>query len=224
MSRTIFVFFLLCTSVLANQVRIDASSPEKLQASYAKMITTLDDEMQQKFALAMTTISVVMSQRPDLGGSAKAMEIINGKTADEIITESKKLTSFMRKAEKTLRANTANEFSSAVGNMLLSLPDGKREEFSEAVAKLLYDYEKKQISEADFLKKVNGKTAEEIIDIAKNIEVPFAILNNNKNKEYKIEKLSDQELEKLGIKKKPDTKKQQKFLEFKESLVPSTSM
>ena len=156
MIRILIIFFLSITISFATVIRIDASSPEKLQTSYEKMIVSLDDEMQQKFALAMTTIGVVMSQRADLGGSQKVMEIINGKTALEIIAESKKLTGYIRKSEKIVKAEDSATFSKSVGNMLLSLPDGKREDFSEAIAKLMYDRENRKISESDFLKKVNG--------------------------------------------------------------------
>lgn len=223
MIRILIIFFLSITISFATVIRIDASSPEKLQTSYEKMIVSLDDEMQQKFALAMTTIGVVMSQRADLGGSQKVMEIINGKTALEIIAESKKLTGYIRKSEKIVKAEDSATFSKSVGNMLLSLPDGKREDFSEAIAKLMYDRENRKISESDFLKKVNGKTAEEIIEIAKDIEVPFAIANRRIEKKYEIEKLSDSELEKMGIKRKSTIDKKNDTLDFNNSLVPPSN-
>lgn len=223
MIKFLIVFFLSTTISFATVIRIDASSPEKLQASYEKMIVSLDDEMQQKFALAMTTIGVVMSQRADLGGSQKIMEIINGKTALEIIAESKKLTGYIRKSEKIVRAEDSATFSKSIGNMLLSLPDEKRNDFSEAVAKLMYDRENRKIPESDFLKKVNGKSADEIIEIAKDIEVPFTIAKKNVKKEYKIEKLSDSELEKMGIKRNSTLDKKNDTLDFKNSLVPPSN-
>ncbi|MBO5254993.1 MAG: hypothetical protein J6B07_04125 [Opitutales bacterium] len=223
MIKFLIVFFLSTTISFATVIRIDASSPEKLQASYEKMIVSLDDEMQQKFALAMTTIGVVMSQRADLGGSQKIMEIINGKTALEIIAESKKLTGYIRKSEKIVRAEDSATFSKSIGNMLLSLPDEKRNDFSEAIAKLMYDRENRKIPESDFLKKVNGKSADEIIEIAKDIEVPFTIAKKNVKKEYKIEKLSDSELEKMGIKRNSTLDKKNDTLDFKNSLVPPSN-
>ena len=85
--RKVLIFLLACISSVAaaQQPRIDASSPKALERSYAKVIENLDDEAQQRFAVAMTTIGVVMAQRPDLGGSAKIKDMIDGKTADEII-------------------------------------------------------------------------------------------------------------------------------------------
>ena len=208
---------------LASQLRIDASSPEKMQASYTKILASLDDEMQQKFALALTTIGVVMAQRADLGGSKKVMEMINGKTAEEIIAESKKLTGFIRRVKEVIKANSSAEFSTIVGNLLISLPDTKRTDFSEAIAKLLYQRQQKKITEEAFLKKVNGKTVDEIIEMAKDIEVPFEIANNRKPKDYKLEKLSDEQLEKMGIKKKNKKTQLEESLEYKNSLVPPTS-
>ncbi len=223
MFRFLLILSLITCTSFASEVRIDASSPEKLQTSYAKMVTSLDDEMQQKFVLAMTTISVVMAQRPDLGGTQKAMEMINGKTADEIIAESRKLTGYIRRGQTILNASTSKEFSKSVGNMLVSLPDNKREKFSEAIAKLMFERERLDTPEKDFLKKLNGKTADEIIEIAKKIDVPFDILNRREEKKYDVEKLSDTELEKLGIKRKTNKDKKNDTLEFSNSLVPPSN-
>ena len=78
--RKVLIFLLACISSVAaaQQPRIDASSPKALERSYAKVIENLDDEAQQRFAVAMTTIGVVMAQRPDLGGSAKIKDMIDG--------------------------------------------------------------------------------------------------------------------------------------------------
>ncbi len=214
---------LLSTSVIFAQVRIDASSQETLQKSYAQMIESLDIDKQQKFALAMTIIGVAMSQRPDLGGSAKVMEIINGKTADEIIAESKKLTAFTQVNQTVVKANTSKEFSESVGKILITLPEEKRADFSEAVAKLMYEMEQKKIPEAEFLKRVNGKDADEIIEIGKKIDLPFFSSNNRDNLDYSIEEVSPEKLKELGIKKdkKQKTPNNIEALDFNTSLVPT---
>ena len=80
MFKKILIYLLTISFAIASELRIDATSPEKMQASYAKILASLDDDMQQKFALALTTIGVVMAQRADLGGSQKIMDMINGKT------------------------------------------------------------------------------------------------------------------------------------------------
>ena len=144
MFKKVLIYLLTISLAIASELRIDATSPEKMQASYAKILASLDDDMQQKFALALTTIGVVMAQRADLGGSKKVMEMINGKTAQEIIAESKKLTGFVRRVKEVIKANTSAEFSTVVGNLLISLPEGKRENFSEAIAKLIYQREQQK--------------------------------------------------------------------------------
>ncbi len=224
MFKKVLIYILTISLAIASELRIDATSPEKMQASYAKILASLDDDMQQKFALALTTIGVVMAQRADLGGSQKIMEMINGKTAQEIIAESKKLTGFVRRVKEVIKANTSAEFSTVVGNLLISLPEGKRENFSEAIAKLIYQREQQKTTESDFLKKVNGKTVDEIIEMAKDINVPFEIANNRKQKDYKLEKLSDKDLKKLGIKKNTSKKQNEDSLEYKNSLVPPASL
>ena len=224
MFKKVLIYLLTISLAIASELRIDATSPEKMQASYAKILASLDDDMQQKFALALTTIGVVMAQRADLGGSQKIMEMINGKTAQEIIAESKKLTGFVRRVKEVVKANTSAEFSTVVGNLLISLPEGKRENFSEAIAKLIYQREQQKTTESDFLKKVNGKTVDEIIEMAKDINVPFEIANNRKQKDYKLEKLSDKDLKKLGIKKNTSKKQNEDSLEYKNSLVPPASL
>jgi type III secretion system FlhB-like substrate exporter len=224
MFKKVLIYLLTISLAIASELRIDATSPEKMQASYAKILASLDDDMQQKFALALTTIGVVMAQRADLGGSQKIMEMINGKTAQEIIAESKKLTGFVRRVKEVIKANTSAEFSTVVGNLLISLPEGKRENFSEAIAKLIYQREQQKTTESDFLKKVNGKTVDEIIEMAKDINVPFEIANNRKQKDYKLEKLSDKDLKKLGIKKNTSKKQNEDSLEYKNSLVPPASL
>jgi len=63
-----------------------------------------------------------------------------------------------------------------------------------------------------------------IIEMAKDIEVPFEVANNRKPKDYKLEKLSDEQLEKMGIKKKNKKTQLEESLEYKNSLVPPASL
>ena len=222
--RKVLIFLLACISSVAaaQQPRIDASSPKALERSYAKVIENLDDEAQQRFAVAMTTIGVVMAQRPDLGGSAKIKDMIDGKTADEIIAESKKLTGQIKMNIGRIDGSSTKRFSETLGSMLISLPDGKRELFSEAAAKLIYERENKKMSEADFLKSVDGKTADEIIDMARAIELPF-VVSPSRAQNAQIERVSSKELkERFGIdsESKKENKEPQKALDFSNSLVP----
>ncbi len=222
MVRVFFAFFLSVLTTIA-QVRIDASSPEKLQRSYADVIASLDVDNQEKFALAMTVIGVSLSQRSDLGGSKKIMEIINGKTAEEIIAESKKYTAYIKGTENVVKADNGSEFSQSVGKLLVSLSDTKRADFSEAIAKLMYEKEQKKTGDKEFLKMVNGKTADEIIDMAKHIQTPFLTSNKRDNLDYSIEEASSEDLKKFGIKptKKQKTPNNVEVLDFSKSLVPS---
>ncbi len=222
MIRFLAVFF-ISVSITFGQIRIDASSQEALQKSYEKLIASLDVDEQQQFALAMTIIGVAMSQRADLGGSAKIMKIIDGKTAKEIIEESKKFTAFAQNSQTIIKANTKEEFSTSVGNILVSLPEKKRGEFSEAIAKLIYEMEQKKTPESDFLKRVNDKSVDDIIEIGKTINLPFFSTNQRDNLDYSIEEVSHEKLKKLGIdtRKKQKTSNEIEVLDFRESLVPS---
>lgn len=204
----------------AEPPRIDAASPEALQRSYARVLASLDDSAQQEFALAVATIGLVYAQRPDLGGSRRAMETLNGKTAAEIIAASRKLTGYVRRGVKTVDASTAEKFSASVGNMLISLPANKQADFSEAVAKLLYRRESEKIADAEFLKSVNGKTADEIIEFAATIDVPFLANNRRQAKQYSIEKLSKDDAAKMGASGGAAAEKSGEPLDFKHSLVP----
>ncbi len=207
----------------ASAPRIDASSPETLQKSYAAVIAALDDDMQQKFALAMTTISVVMSQRPDLGGSEKVLEMLNGKTAEEVIAQSRKLTVYVKRGQTAMKADTLQQFSESVGNILLSLPEDKRAEFSDAVAKLIYDKQISKLSDAEFLRRVNGKTSDEIVALAARLNLPFQTASDKDGKNYTLEKISPEQAEEFRKKNnQPAPKKQaREFLDFGQSLVPA---
>lgn len=207
----------------ASAPRIDASSPEALQKSYAAVIAALDDDMQQKFALAMTTISVVMSQRPDLGGSEKVLEMLNGKTAEEVIAQSRKLTVYVKRGQTAMKADTLQQFSESAGNILLSLPEDKRAEFSDAVAKLIYDKQISKLSDAEFLRRVNGKTSDEIVALAARLNLPFQTASDRDGKNYTLEKISPEQAEEFRKKNnQPAPKKQaQEFLDFGQSLVPA---
>ncbi len=206
----------------ASAPRIDASSPETLQKSYAAVIAALDDDMQQKFALAMTTISVVMSQRPDLGGSQKVLEMLNGKTAEEVIAQSRKLTVYVKRGQTAMKADTLEQFSESVGNILLSLPEDKRAEFSDAVAKLIYDKQISKLSDAEFLRRVNGKTSDEIVAEAAKLNLPFQTVSDKNKKNYTLEKISPEQAEEFRKKNNPDAPKAEarEFLDFGQSLVP----
>ena len=87
----VFANAAVCAAGGAGALKIDASTPQNLERSYAKIVAALDEDAQQRFALAMTTIAVALSQRPDLGGSEKIREIIDGKTPDEIIDLARKV-------------------------------------------------------------------------------------------------------------------------------------
>lgn len=200
--------------------RIDASTPESLQRTYGAALAALGDDDQQKFALAMTTIGLVFSQRPDLGGSKRAMETINGKTAAEIIAEARRLTGYVRRGVKTVDGSGAAKFSESVGNILLSLPESKQADFSEAVAKILYRRESEKIADAEFFKSVDGKTADELIEFAATIDVPFLSGNRRAQKNYSLEKLNRQEAEKMGIRGGKGGEAKKEYLDFSESLVP----
>ena len=226
MRKLFFSFLIIFTWLIAiaqpTEPRIDASTPEKLQSSYAKIIASLDETTQQNFAIAMTTISVVLSQRKDLGGSEKLKEIIDGKTAKEIIAQSRTLTGYVKTNQKFIDASNAKHFSESLGAVLLSLPEAKRADFSEAIAKLMYERERNKTPEADFLKTVDGKNPDEIIEMAKNIDIPFLAGTRRDYRDYSIERLSTEELQKRGIKPKETSKSEnkQEFLDFNKSLAP----
>lgn len=179
----------------AHSMRIDASDPQKLQESYVNLLLALDDATQQSFAQAMAILGVVLSENPALGGDRKMKEILDGKTADEIIAAARRLTPYIGKHSDIVNAKDKAQFSASIGKVLVGLDAKKQAQFSEAVAKILYDAEKKKTPEADLMRRLDGKTADEIIKMAGDIDLPFDTSSNFK--EFKIAPITGKERTKI---------------------------
>ena len=203
-------------------LRIDASSPERLQESFIQMLTLLDDNTQQALAAAMATIGVVMNEDPKLGGQEAVMKLINGKTADEIIAASRRLTPFIKQHSNIIDGSTAEAFGKSVSRLLVSLPADRQGEFSEALAKLMYEAKKNGKPETDIIKELDGKTAIEVIELAKRVDLPFEVARRANPEQFEISPIRDADLKKYNLPKStggkadPDAKP----LDYGESLVP----
>ena len=181
------------------EMRIDASSSERLQESFINMMMALPDSMQQKFASAMTTLGLVFSQRPELGGNEEMLKLVAGKTADEIIAEARRLTPYLKQHSNIIDGRSADAFGQSVASVLVSLDTDKQTKFSEALAKLMYDFQKKGKTNEDLIKKLDGKTPEEVLEMAREIDAPFVSNSESSFKEFKLAPLSDEEVKKLKI-------------------------
>lgn len=209
--------------------RIDASTQKTLNDSFSKVLLALDDERQQLFASAMATIGVIVAEEKSPDVQKKFYDIVHQKTADEIIAASRKLTPFLRKYSKIIDGTSADAFNRSLARTVVSLSPEKQQTFSESVAKLLYQAEKDGVPVEDLRKKLDGKTADEIIWLAETVNLPFKIDSDAKRqqkKEIKLTPLSPDELKKYNAKEAQEAKQRasakKKHSNYKENLSPSS--
>jgi len=188
--------FLCALCAGAADLKIDASSNEKLQESFFNVLMSLDDSSQQKFASAMATLGVVMTQNySEAEGHKKFQELVNGKTADEIISLSKQMGPKLKELSNTINGKTSADFNKTVSQVLISLPLHKQTQFSEALAAIFYDAKQNNVSDADMMKKLDGKTADDVIGLATGVKTAFPA----PEKELTVAPLSQEDLKKSGI-------------------------
>lgn len=180
----------------AAEERIDASTQEKLNDSFTKVLLALNDADQQNFASAMATIGVIVAEDKSENTQKKLFDIVHGKTASEIIAAARKLTPYIRKYSKIIDGTNEDTFNRSIGKLMVSLPLEKQGIFSESVAKLMYQAQQDKLEPSVLRKKLDGKTADEVIWLAEHINMPFSIVNSSsgKNKEVQITPLTEGQL------------------------------
>lgn len=177
----------------AAPLRLDASAPDKIQSSFLNMLASLDPRTQQEFSAAMATIGVYYMQDAKRGGNIAMKNAINGKTADEIITLSRKLFPDINRNRKIIDGTTADAFGKSVAEILISLPPEKQTAFSEAIATLMYKNQKDGKKEIEIMKQLDGKTAAEVVALATGVEAPFDNPMVRTPKDYTLRQMTDQE-------------------------------
>lgn len=199
--------------------KIDASSNEKLQETFIALMTSIEsDDKQQKFASAMATIGVVLSQQySESAAHKKYVELVDGKTADEIIETAKKMTPQIRGTIVKIDGTSAESFNKSVGRMLLGISLDKQRKFSSALARIMYDAEQTKKDETQVAKMLHGKTVDEVIEFARPIKSPFP---SDENQEFYLSPLTKEELKAGGIIPKDEEKKREERESFSKSLVP----
>lgn len=198
-------------------MRIDASDPKKLQDSFMKMLSSLDGNTQQKFAAAMATIGVYYMQ--DARNSKEGMkEAIDGKTAEEIIAISRKLFPGIKQNTRIIDGSSREAFGRSVAELLITLPEDKQTAFSEAVAKIMYDNKKAGKNEDEIMKRLDGKTAEEVVELATGISTPFDNPAIQTPKDYTLRKMTEEEVKRIRRTKTPGNEQP----DYESNLSPSS--
>lgn len=180
-------------------LRVNASTPEKMQESFVLMLTELDGVRQQSFAAAMATIGVYYMQDESLGGQASMKDALHGKTADEVIALSRKLAPHLKRNSEVLDGSSRDAFGKSVGELLVSLPEKKQIMFSEALAKLMYENTSKGGKEEDIMKKLDGKRPEEVIELALGVKTPFEKNGEYVPQDYSLRKLDNEEIKRRNL-------------------------
>lgn len=181
----------------AQPLRLDASDAKKMQDSFMQMLASLDGGAQQNFAAAMATIGVYYMQDARHGGNEAMKAAIENKTADEIIALSRKLFPNIKQNTKIVDGSSPDKFGRSVAEILISLSPEKQTQFSEAVAKFMYDAQKEKLNEAAIMKKLDGKTASEVIALAAGISTPFDNPMATTPKDYTMRKMTEEEIKKI---------------------------
>ena len=212
---TFLSVLLASLNLLSGEKKIDASSNEKLQETFFDIMMSLpDDNKQQQFASSMATIGVVLSQSDsEADAHKKYVELVDGKTADQIIEISQKMVPQLKSTVSRVNGKTLEDFNKSLGNMLIGVSLNKQRIFSSALAKIMYDAEKKKISESQVAKALDGMTVDEVIAYAKPINAPFP---SNESEDFYITPMSKEELKARNIPLAETTEKK----EVKEDKVP----
>jgi len=202
----IFLFAASVFAMTAAKLRLDCSDDKKMQESVIAIIMSLDENTQQQFIAAMATIGVSGMQNPYATKPEGIKEMLNGKTADEIIALARKMAPNLRGNKFIVDAKDMQTFGKSVGEIMLSLEGKKRDDFSEAVAKLMYESQQKKEKPEELLKKLDGKTADEIISLAMGGEVPLST-GVETIKQYQLDEVTKAQAEEI-LQKKIETKEE----------------
>lgn len=190
------LFSTALVAVEASKLRIDCTDEDTMQKTIMNIMMNLDDSMQKQFAAALATIGVAGMQNPDLTEPARIKNMLDGKNADEVIALSRRMAPNIRSNTRIIDGSSKESFSRTMGEIMVSLDVEKQSKFSEAIALLMYESQKKGETHLDLAKRLDGKNAEEVIALAFNKGVPIP-KNYEEIREFELSAVSKSEAEKI---------------------------
>lgn len=190
------LFSTALVAVEASKLRIDCTDEDTMQKTIMNIMMNLDDSMQKQFAAALATIGVVGMQNPDLTEPARIKNMLDGKNADEVIALSRRMAPNIRSNTRIIDGSSKESFSRTMGEIMVSLDVEKQSKFSEAIALLMYESQKKGETHLDLAKRLDGKNADEVIALAFNKGVPIP-KNYEEIREFELSAVSKSEAEKI---------------------------
>ena len=190
------LFSTALVAVEASKLRIDCTDEDTMQKTIMNIMMNLDDSMQKQFAAALATIGVAGMQNPDLTEPARIKNMLDGKNADEVIALSRRMAPNIRSNTRIIDGSSKESFSRTMGEIMVSLDVEKQSKFSEAIALLMYESQKKAETHLDLAKRLDGKNADEVIALAFNKGVPIP-KNYEEIREFELSAVSKSEAEKI---------------------------
>ena len=190
------LFSTALVAVEASKLRIDCTDEDTMQKTIMNIMMNLDDSMQKQFAAALATIGVAGMQNPDLTEPARIKNMLDGKNADEVIALSRRMAPNIRSNTRIIDGSSKESFSRTMGEIMVSLDVEKQSNFSEAIALLMYESQKKGETHLDLAKRLDGKNADEVIALAFNKGVPIP-KNYEEIREFELSAVSKSEAEKI---------------------------
>ncbi len=190
------LFSTALVAVEASKLRIDCTDEDTMQKTIMNIMMNLDDSMQKQFAAALATIGVAGMQNPDLTEPARIKNMLDGKNADEVIALSRRMAPNIRSNTRIIDGSSKESFSRTMGEIMVSLDVEKQSKFSEAIALLMYESQKKGETHLDLAKRLDGKNADEVIALAFNKGVPIP-KNYEEIREFELSAVSKSEAEKI---------------------------
>lgn len=190
------LFSTALVAVEASKLRIDCTDEDTMQKTIMNIMMNLDDSMQKQFAAALATIGVAGMQNPDLTEPARIKNMLDGKNADEVIALSRRMAPNIRSNTRIIDGSSKESFSRTMGEIMVSLDVEKQSKFSEAIALLMYESQKKGETHLDLAKRLDGKNADEVIALAFNKGGPIP-KNYEEIREFELSAVSKSEAEKI---------------------------
>lgn len=190
------LFSTALVAVEASKLRIDCTDEDTMQKTIMNIMMNLDDSMQKQFAAALATIGVAGMQNPDLTEPVRIKNMLDGKNADEVIALSRRMAPNIRSNTRIIDGSSKESFSRTMGEIMVSLDVEKQSKFSEAIALLMYESQKKGETHLDLAKRLDGKNADEVIALAFNKGVPIP-KNYEEIREFELSAVSKSEAEKI---------------------------
>ena len=190
------LFSTALVAVEASKLRIDCTDEDTMQKTIMNIMMNLDDSMQKQFAAALATIGVAGMQNPDLTEPARIKNMLDGKNADEVIALSRRMAPNIRSNTRIIDGSSKESFSRTMGEIMVSLDVEKQSKFSEAIALLMYESQKKGETHLDLAKRLDGKNADEVIALGFTKGVPIPKIYEE-IREFELSAVSKSEAEKI---------------------------